>query len=188
MTLGKDGLEQGQWSLGTTQNLVSKARAKIGPLPGVTRQVQGFKVSQVPPIVILDSPGIMVPRFDRSQAGIHTSYKLALVQCISEIVADPRTQCEHLLKILNEQPEKHYVNYYNIPLQTPIHDLALLMPFIARKEEVQPQSITQWREKCTKSNVFGRPLKESEYKSVIYKSRMKEKKANINLGALLNEY
>lgn len=36
--------------------------AKTGPLPGVTRALSGFRVSQSPSAFLLDSPGVMLPR------------------------------------------------------------------------------------------------------------------------------
>jgi ribosome biogenesis GTPase A len=189
MTLGRDGLEQGKWSLGTVANTVSKARAKIGPLPGVTRQVQGFKVSNNPPIVILDSPGIMVPRFDRSPAGINTSYKLALVQCISDVIADPKVQCEHLLKILNDAPtsEQIYRRYYEIPLFAKITNLQILSHFILKKEEIEVQSTQQWRDSSMKIQ-FGKVLSTKDYQGLIHRSRLREKELNVHMGAILNRY
>lgn len=187
MILGKEGLEQGQWSLGSMTNTVSKSRAKIGPLPGVTRHIQGFKVSRSPPIVIIDSPGIMVPRFDRSPAGIALSYKLALVRCISDTIADPRSQCEQLLHLLNSKKQHAYAQYYEVPLSTPLTDLQLLLFYIIRKEKLETQTSSQWRERLMKSR-FGRILPIDQFQTLVLKSRQREQVNNIHLGALLNRY
>jgi len=39
--------------------------AKVGPLPGVTRSLSGFKISESPSAFLLDTPGIMLPKIDK---------------------------------------------------------------------------------------------------------------------------
>jgi len=53
---------------------VSFSPAKVAPLPGVTRALSAFKVSENPLAFLIDSPGIMVPRVE----DIETGLKLAL--------------------------------------------------------------------------------------------------------------
>lgn len=48
--------------------------AKTGPLPGVTRDLTGFKVSSKPLAYLVDTPGIMIPNVDNVEIGL----KLAL--------------------------------------------------------------------------------------------------------------
>jgi len=54
------------------------AKAKVGPNPGVTRQVTGFHITRDPPIFVLDSPGIMARRFESTQEGMDIALKVAL--------------------------------------------------------------------------------------------------------------
>lgn len=49
-------------------------RATVGPLPGVTQDIAGFKIAHRPSIYVLDSPGVLVP----SIPDIETGLKLAL--------------------------------------------------------------------------------------------------------------
>ncbi|BAT85238.1 hypothetical protein VIGAN_04276200 [Vigna angularis var. angularis] len=49
-------------------------RAAVGPLPGVTQDIAGFKIAHKPSIYVLDSPGVLVP----SISDIKTGLKLAL--------------------------------------------------------------------------------------------------------------
>ncbi|PQM35748.1 short integuments 2 mitochondrial [Prunus yedoensis var. nudiflora] len=49
-------------------------RATVGPLPGVTQDIAGFKIAHQPSIYVLDTPGVLVP----SIPDIETGLKLAL--------------------------------------------------------------------------------------------------------------
>ncbi|KAH9648621.1 hypothetical protein KPL70_025672 [Citrus sinensis] len=49
-------------------------RATVGPLPGVTQDIAGFKIAHRPSIYVLDTPGVLVP----SIPDIETGLKLAL--------------------------------------------------------------------------------------------------------------
>jgi len=48
----------------------SKHTATTGPTPGVTRMVAGHWACRSPPVLLLDSPGVMMPRFDDKVAGL----------------------------------------------------------------------------------------------------------------------
>ncbi|XP_021282422.1 short integuments 2, mitochondrial isoform X1 [Herrania umbratica] len=49
-------------------------RATVGPLPGVTQDIAGYKIAHQPSIYVLDTPGVLVP----SIPNIETGLKLAL--------------------------------------------------------------------------------------------------------------
>jgi ribosome biogenesis GTPase A len=58
--------------------------AVTGPLPGVTRTISGFKVSQTPPTFLLDTPGVMIPQISREDN--ERGLKLALTgKVITEV-------------------------------------------------------------------------------------------------------
>jgi len=67
----------------------------------VTRTISGFPISHDPAITLLDSPGIMVPRFSRTAEGRITSLKLALTGAIKDTVASEEVIAEFLLSTLN---------------------------------------------------------------------------------------
>jgi ribosome biogenesis GTPase A len=48
--------------------------ARTGPLPGVTRDLTGFKVSSKPLAYLVDTPGVMIPKVEDVEVGL----KLAL--------------------------------------------------------------------------------------------------------------
>ena len=53
-----------------------KKVAKTGPLPGVTRGITGFRVSENPVAYLIDTPGIMIPSIEEnSEVGL----KLGLI-------------------------------------------------------------------------------------------------------------
>lgn len=54
--------------------------ARVGALPGVTRQVSAFRISTTPPLYLVDTPGIMVPRVETATQGL----RLALTGAVPE--------------------------------------------------------------------------------------------------------
>ena len=76
-----------------------KASAKVGALPGVTRHVAGLKVCDDPLAVMLDSPGVMLPRIDDPMVGL----RLALTGAIRSERVDPVVLVDYLLYELRER-------------------------------------------------------------------------------------
>ncbi|KAM1109635.1 hypothetical protein ACFX2I_009046 [Malus domestica] len=56
--------------------------ATVGPLPGVTQDIAGFKIAHQPSIYVLDTPGVLVP----SIPNIETGLKQALAGSIKDSV------------------------------------------------------------------------------------------------------
>ncbi|KAI3869695.1 hypothetical protein MKX03_011892 [Papaver bracteatum] len=72
-------------------------RATVGPLPGVTQDIAGFKIAHHPSIYVLDTPGILVP----SIPDIETGLKLALTGSVKDSVVGEERITQYLLAILN---------------------------------------------------------------------------------------
>ncbi|KAG9446691.1 hypothetical protein H6P81_012819 [Aristolochia fimbriata] len=72
-------------------------RATVGPLPGVTRDIAGFKIAHQPSIYVLDSPGVLVP----SIPDIETGLKLALTGAVKDSIVGEERLAQYLLAILN---------------------------------------------------------------------------------------
>ncbi|CAL0326634.1 unnamed protein product [Lupinus luteus] len=72
-------------------------RATVGPLPGVTQDIAGFKIAQKPSIYVLDTPGVLVP----SIANIETGLKLALAGSVKDSVVGEERIAQYLLAVLN---------------------------------------------------------------------------------------
>lgn len=76
--------------------------AKTGPLPGVTRNLTSFRLTENPPSYIIDSPGIMLPKFSDEDAEI--GLKLALTGAIKDSVVGEETIADYLIFQLSQRP------------------------------------------------------------------------------------
>ncbi|XP_009591807.1 short integuments 2, mitochondrial [Nicotiana tomentosiformis] len=72
-------------------------RATVGPLPGVTQDIAGFKIAHQPSIYVLDTPGVLVP----SIPDIETGLKLALAGSVKDSVVGEERIVQYLLAVLN---------------------------------------------------------------------------------------
>lgn len=82
----------------------------MGPLPGVTQDIAGYKIAHRPSIYVLDSPGVLVP----SIPDIETGLKLALTGSVKDSVVGEERIAQYLLAVLNTRGTplhwKHLVN------------------------------------------------------------------------------
>ncbi|GMY18817.1 short integuments 2, mitochondrial [Fagus crenata] len=90
-------------------------RATVGPLPGVTQDIAGYKIAHQPSIYVLDTPGVLVP----SIPDIETGLKLALAGSVKDSVVGEERIAQYLLAHLNnrrlegiryDSKEKHEYN------------------------------------------------------------------------------
>ncbi|KAG6595673.1 Short integuments 2, mitochondrial, partial [Cucurbita argyrosperma subsp. sororia] len=72
-------------------------RANVGPLPGVTQDIAGFKIAHQPSIYVLDTPGVLVP----SIKDVETGLKLALAGSVKDSVVGEERIAQYLLAVLN---------------------------------------------------------------------------------------
>ncbi|XP_047330083.1 short integuments 2, mitochondrial [Impatiens glandulifera] len=72
-------------------------RATVGPLPGVTQDIAGYKIAHKPSIYVLDTPGVLVP----SIPDIETGLKLALSGSVKDSVVGEERIAQYLLALLN---------------------------------------------------------------------------------------
>ncbi|KAA8517130.1 hypothetical protein F0562_017423 [Nyssa sinensis] len=72
-------------------------RATVGPLPGVTQDIAGYKIAHQPSIYVLDTPGVLVP----SIPNIETGLKLALAGSVKDSVVGEERIVQYLLAVLN---------------------------------------------------------------------------------------
>lgn len=70
-----------------------KSGAKTGGVPCVTRTISGFKVRSDPPTYISDTPGVIIPKIENTEAGM----KLALVNCIRDGILEEEHVCDYAL-------------------------------------------------------------------------------------------
>lgn len=88
--------------------LANKKSAKVGDKPGVTKAVQWIKV--VKDFELLDSPGILWPKFDDKQVAIN----LALTGAIKEEVLPKDELCIYAIKFMNTYYKSAFYNRYQI--------------------------------------------------------------------------
>ncbi|KAM1079580.1 hypothetical protein ACFX13_014633 [Malus domestica] len=84
-------------------------RATVGPLPGVTQDIAGFKIAHQPSIYVLDTPGVLVP----SIPDIETGLKLALAGSIKDSVVGEDRIAQYLLAVLNSRGTPFHWKYSN---------------------------------------------------------------------------
>ncbi|XP_059295941.1 short integuments 2, mitochondrial-like isoform X2 [Lycium ferocissimum] len=72
-------------------------KARVGPLPGVTQDIAGFKIAHRPSVYVLDSPGVLVPTIP----DIETGLKLALAGSVKDSVVGEERIAQYLLAVLN---------------------------------------------------------------------------------------
>ncbi|XP_042513885.1 short integuments 2, mitochondrial [Macadamia integrifolia] len=85
-------------------------RATVGPLPGVTQDIAGFKIAHKPSIYVLDTPGILVP----SIPDIETGLKLAVTGSVKDSVVGEERLAQYLLAVLNTRSTPfHWKNLNN---------------------------------------------------------------------------
>lgn len=71
----------------------------MGAMPGVTRQVSAFRIASNPPLYLVDTPGVMVPRVERVTAGLF----LALTRAVPDSAVPPDILVSFMLRIVRSR-------------------------------------------------------------------------------------
>ncbi|XP_060669045.1 short integuments 2, mitochondrial isoform X2 [Ziziphus jujuba] len=96
--VGKSALINSIHQIASSRFPVQKMkRATVGPLPGVTQDIAGYKIAHQPSIYVLDTPGVLVP----SIADIEIGLKLALSGSVKDSVVGEERIAQYLLAVLN---------------------------------------------------------------------------------------
>eukprot|EP01022_Parablepharisma_sp_SALTPOND_P015527 TRINITY_DN2203_c0_g1_i1.p3 TRINITY_DN2203_c0_g1~~TRINITY_DN2203_c0_g1_i1.p3 ORF type:complete len:309 (-),score=38.34 TRINITY_DN2203_c0_g1_i1:193-1119(-) len=105
----------------TSKPVMGKTKsAKVGPTPGVTRGLSGFKISLNPLMYLIDTPGIMPMNIEDNEVG----FKLLLCGCIREGLIENIYLCDYLLHCLNEKNVLEYVKMYGLnEKKTSLHEV-----------------------------------------------------------------
>lgn len=74
----------------------AKKVARVGPTPGVTRHVSAFCIATSPPLYLVDTPGVMVPRVTWSTVGL----RLALCRAVPESAVRPDILVAFMLRLV----------------------------------------------------------------------------------------
>ncbi|CAD6217249.1 GSCOCG00004747001-RA-CDS [Cotesia congregata] len=87
--------------------LNKKNATAVGAVPGITRSVlTRIKISEKPPVFVLDTPGILTPYVRDVLSGL----KLSLVGCLQDHLVGQEIIADFLLFWLNKQKKFEYVN------------------------------------------------------------------------------
>uniref|UniRef100_A0A7N2L1W0 Uncharacterized protein n=1 Tax=Quercus lobata TaxID=97700 RepID=A0A7N2L1W0_QUELO len=73
--------------------------ATVVPLPGVTQDIAGYKITHQPSIYVLETQGVLVP----SIPDVETEQKLALAGSVKDSVIGEKQIARYLLAVLNTQ-------------------------------------------------------------------------------------
>ena len=111
---GFDVREKGSGNAGSTNVLrtVGKKAAMVGNMPGVTKNLNWIKINN--DIDLLDSPGILWPKFDDEEIALN----LAATSAIKEEILNISDIAIHILNKLNDYyidklKERYGINYIN---------------------------------------------------------------------------
>uniref|UniRef100_UPI00358DEA68 mitochondrial ribosome-associated GTPase 1 isoform X1 n=1 Tax=Myxine glutinosa TaxID=7769 RepID=UPI00358DEA68 len=93
-------------------NLKKGKGSLVGATPGITKSVlTRIRVSENPPISVLDTPGVMKPQIDAFDVGM----KLAVCGTILDHLVGEDMIADYLLFVLNKCRIFKYVEYYELP-------------------------------------------------------------------------
>lgn len=115
-----------------------RKRATVGPLPGVTQDIAGFKIAHRPSIYVLDTPGVLVP----SIPDIETGLKLAVAGSVKDSIVGEERIVQYLLALLSIRgTPRHWKNLTERETEglnpdsddKPDYDLKNLVPTRRRK-------------------------------------------------------
>ncbi|KAL8269669.1 hypothetical protein Esti_006424 [Eimeria stiedai] len=96
---------------------VKRTPAKTGKLPGVTKELQAFQVTNKPRVYCIDSPGILLPK----QCDEESSLRLAVLGILPERLAGEERVADFLLFHLNRHHHFDYVEA--LGLSEPTNDI-----------------------------------------------------------------
>jgi len=105
--------------------MAKRSIAQTGDKPGVTKSKQWIKATK--DFELLDTPGILWPKFEDEKVGLHLAFTGAIKDEILDIVELSR---KFMLKAVKEFPDKIYKRY-NVELDT--DDIDSIIYMIGRK-------------------------------------------------------
>ena len=88
--------------------IAKKASAGVGNKPGVTKQKQWIRINEK--IELLDTPGVLWPKFESEEVGLH----LAFTGSIKEEILDKVEIAYNLLKFLLKNYKENLCKRYNL--------------------------------------------------------------------------
>jgi len=88
--------------------MAGTSKAKVADRPGVTRGNQWFNIGSN--TELLDTPGVLWPKFDDPQVGRYLAYTGA----VKDAILDPETLCIELIGMLRDISPAAFIQRYNL--------------------------------------------------------------------------
>lgn len=105
---------------------VKRTKAKAGRVPGLTREIGVFQISERPKLFCLDTPGIMVPKGN----DVENNLKLAALGCVLDTWAGEMYVADYVLYRLNNERLFDYV--WQLELPGPTNDIHKVASHLSR--------------------------------------------------------
>lgn len=103
----------------------------VGGVPGITRSVLNrIKVSEDPPVYVLDTPGILTPNIPDIEAGL----KMALCNVLQDHLVGEDVIADYLLYWMNKNKKFSYVEYMGLEEPTDVISEVLTMSAVKLKK------------------------------------------------------
>lgn len=104
------------------RHLKAKSAAAVGAVAGITRSVLNrIKISEEPPIYLIDTPGILEPKVKDVESGL----KLALCGCLQDHLVGNDVIADYLLYWLNKNSKYEYMEMFG--LKEPSDDILTVL-------------------------------------------------------------
>lgn len=104
------------------RHLKAKNAAAVGAVAGITRSVLNrIKISEEPPIYLIDTPGILEPKVKDVEAGL----RLALCGCLQDHLVGNDVIADYLLYWLNKNSKFEYMEMFG--LKEPSDDILTVL-------------------------------------------------------------
>ncbi|KAH9499227.1 Mitochondrial GTPase [Bulinus truncatus] len=130
-----------------SMQLQKKGKATtVGAIAGITKSVLSkIKVSVNPNIYVIDSPGIMPPKFDT----LESAMKLAACSCLPDHLVGEINIADYILFWMNKHEHFHYVEHFEV--EEASDDIINVLKKIALKHK----AISRHRDVVTNQYVYG---------------------------------
>lgn len=104
------------------RHLRAKSAAAVGAVAGITRSVLNrIKISEMPPIYLIDTPGILEPKVKDVESGL----RLALCGCLQDHLVGNDVIADYLLFWMNKNSKFQYMEL--LGLKEPCDDILTVL-------------------------------------------------------------
>lgn len=98
-------------------NVAEKRKTNVGDRPGITRTHQWIRTDQE--LLLLDTPGVLWPKFDSDEIGMNLAYTLA----IKDEVMDVENMAYDFLKLMVDRYPDLIKDRYNVEIEPDLYEI-----------------------------------------------------------------